>query len=633
MASSQDQVTASADTADTAVAATAAAVHAERIRTLYRQSASLLWVNPLNAAVVAAVLWPSARPSLLAAWVAASAAASALRALHRRQFFQALPAAADTAFWARRLVIGAVLSGALWGLAVVLFYDPRGLGTQLLLVFVVGGMVAGASGTLALHLPAFLGFTAAAVVPTAARMSAEGDPQHLALGGLAIVFGVAMSLIATNTNRAVTEAFRLRFEKQQLLARLSDAQVSLAEANRTLEQRVAERGAALERQTEALRDAQRMESVGLLAGGIAHDFNNLLTVVMGNVSLLLGETRLNTEQRDRLEEVHRAAARGANLVSQLLAFSRRQVMVRRVVDLNVIVAEVRPLLDRLIGEHITLVIASTAESLPVRADPTQLQQVIINLATNARDALDAGGTLTIETAVVDDAPPGTPIPRGRYVVLSVQDTGVGMDADTRRLAFHPFFTTKEVGRGTGLGLATVHGIVEQSGGHVSVESEPGRGSCFQIFLPFAAAENIEVPVSPAQTLVAPTPQTTTILIAEDDTMVRAVTARVLGAAGYTVIEASDGEQALAIIRGHAGLIDLLVSDVVMPNLGGVELAKRVSSERPEIRILLVTGYNPEEMPIVSGETRRVEILQKPFTPAVLLAKISTMLATPSAPSR
>jgi signal transduction histidine kinase/CheY-like chemotaxis protein len=626
LASSQDQVTASADTT---VAATAAAVHAERIRTLYRQSAGILLVSPLNAAVVALVLWPTASSGPLAGWVVATAAVTALRALHRRQYLRALPTASETDFWAQRLVIGAVLTGVLWGLAVVLFYDTRALGTQLLLIFVVAGMIAGASGTLALHLPAFLGFTAAAVVPTAARLIAEGDPQHTALGGLAIVFGAAMSLIASNTNRAVTESFRLRFEKQHLLARLSDAQVSLAEANRTLERRVAERGAALERQTEALRDAQRMESVGLLAGGIAHDFNNLLTVVMGNVSLLLGEPSLDTGKRERLDEIHRAAARGANLVSQLLAFSRRQVMVRKVIDLNRIVAELQPLLGRLIGEHVQLVVAASGESLPVRADPTQLQQVIINLATNARDAMDAGGTLTIEAALVDGTPPGTAIPPGRYVVLSVRDTGVGMEPDTRRMAFHPFFTTKEVGRGTGLGLATVYGIVEQTGGHVSVESEPGCGSCFRIFLPWTATENGDMTVAPPELRPDPIPHATTLLIAEDDTMVRAVTARVLGAAGYTVIEAADGEQALDIIRGHAGLIDLLVSDIVMPNLGGVELAKRVLVERPEILILLVTGYDPEGMSILDDKARPVGFLQKPFTPTQLLAKVSTMLAARS----
>jgi len=626
LASSQDQATVSADTSRVA---TAAAVHAERIRTLYRQSLGLLLVNPLNAALVAVALWWSADRRALIGWVMATAAVAAFRAYYRREYLRDPAPDSDTARWARRLVVGAGASGLLWGLAVVLFYQTRDLGPQLLLVFVVGGMIAGGSGTLALHLPAFLGFTAAAAVPTAVRMLAEGDAQHIAMAGMAIVFGIAMSLLAANTNRAVSESFRLRFENQHLLARLSDAQVSLAEANRTLEQRVAERGAALERQTEALRDAQRMESVGLLAGGIAHDFNNLLTVVMGNVSLLLNDVTLADQTKGRLDEIHRAAARGANLVSQLLAFSRRQMMVRHVVDLNLMVTESHMLLRRLIGEHIDLVVTTAAEPLPVRADPTQLHQVVINLATNARDAMAGGGTLTIETTHIDEAPRDTTIPPGRYAVLSVRDTGVGMDADTRRMAFHPFFTTKEVGRGTGLGLATVHGIVEQSGGHVSVESEPGRGSCFRVFLPLAANEKLDVTVSPAEQVSTPTPRPTTILVAEDDTMVRAVTSRVLDAAGYTVIEAADGEEALAVIGSHVGPIDLLVSDVVMPNLGGLDLAKRVARERPEIRILLVTGYNPDGMSLQDDGTRTVEFLHKPFTPTQLLTMVATILARPA----
>ena len=260
-------------------------------------------------------------------------------------------------------------TGLLWGLGGAVFYDTSAIASQLLLVFVIGGMVAGASGTLALHLPAFLAFTASAVLPVAARMFAEGDTAHIAMGALAIVYGLAMSLIAAHSNRAVSEAFRLRFENQDLLARLSAAQVSLEQTNQTLEQRVAERSAALERQTEALLDAQRMESVGLLAGGVAHDFNNLLTVVMGNIELLLADTGPNPHERSRLEEIQTAANRGATLVSQLLAFSRRQVMVRRVLDLNIVVAEVRPLLDRLIGEHIELVVVvghrATASCRPI----------------------------------------------------------------------------------------------------------------------------------------------------------------------------------------------------------------------------------------------------------------------------
>ena len=223
---------------------------------------------------------------------------------------------------------------------------------------------------------------------------------------LAIVFGVAMSLLAAHSNRAITEAFRLRVEPGSARAAVGHAGV-LEQTNRTLEQRVAERGAALERQSEALRDAQRMESVGLLAGEVAHDFNNLLTVVMGNVELLLGDKQHTLHDRSRLQEIQGASQRAATLVSQLLAFSRRQVMVRQMLDFNAVVADVQPLLTRLIGEHVELVISVAPTPLTVEADATQLQQTIINLATNARDAMAGGGTLTIETALVDGTPPGT----------------------------------------------------------------------------------------------------------------------------------------------------------------------------------------------------------------------------------
>ena len=351
-------------------------------------------------------------------------------------------------------------------------------------------MIAGASGTLALHLPAFVGFTAAAVVPTAARLIAEGDPQHTALGGLAIVYGVAMSLLASNTNRAVTEAFRLRFEKQHLLARLSDAQVSLAEANRTLERRIAERGAALERQTEALRDAQRMESVGLLAGGIAHDFNNLLTVVMGNVSLLLGEPSLDTESRARLDEIHRAAARGANLVSQLLAFSRRQVMVRLVVDLNRIVARAaaaaRPAHWRTRpagGGSGSGVAARASRSHAAAAGHHQPGHQRPRRHGRGRNA-DHRGRARRRSAAGNGDP-------ARPLRASCQ-CGTPASAWTRTPGAWRFTRSSRPRRwvrGTGLGLATVYGIVEQTGGHVAVESEPGCGSCFRIFLPWASTEN------------------------------------------------------------------------------------------------------------------------------------------------
>jgi signal transduction histidine kinase len=610
-------------------AATDVAVQAEQIRTLYSQSLAMFAVSPLTATIVTVVLWPSADRRLLVAWVTAMTVVVIVRAAVRHRYLRAQPSADETATWARRLVWGSLFTGLLWGLGGALFYDPGAFVPQLLLSFAVGGMVAGASGTFALHLPTFLAFAASAILPVAARMVAEGDVPHIAMGGLAIVYGMAMWLITAHSNRALTESYCLRFENHELLEQLTAAQVSLEETNQTLEHRVAERGAALERQSEALRDAQRMESVGLLAGGVAHDFNNLLTVVLGSVELLLADTR-NPLDRSRLAEIKSAANRGATLVSQLLAFSRRQVMVRRVLDLNAVVSDVHPLLTHLIGEHVELVVSLARTPLHVEADPTQLQQTIINLATNARDAMPDGGTLTIATEFIDGVPTGTTFSARRYVTLSVRDTGVGMDAVTKRLAFDPFFTTKDVGRGTGLGLASVYGIVEQSGGHVHVDSAPGRGSCFRVFLPWVAVETTDATDVPAAATAPPVGAThpATIILVEDETLVREIIARVLGRAGYTVLEAHDGEVALQMVRRHAGQIDLVITDVVMARLGGLELARRVADERPGLPILLMSGYNTEEMP---ADDPTIGFLQKPFTPNALLQTVSALLANAGRP--
>jgi signal transduction histidine kinase/CheY-like chemotaxis protein len=609
--------------------ATDTAVQAEQIRTHYSQSLAIFAVSPLTATIVAVVLWPSADRRLLIVWVATMIVVVIVRAAVRQQYLRAQPAADETPTWARRLVWGSFFTGLVWGLGGALFYDPRAFVPQLLLAFAVGGMVAGASGTLALHLPGFLAFAGAAILPVAARMIAEGDVPHIAMGGLGIVYGMAMWLITAHSNRALTESFRLRFVNHELLERLSAAQISLAETNQTLEQRVAERGAALERQSEALRDAQRMESVGLLAGGVAHDFNNLLTVVLGSVDVLLADTR-DAHVRTRLTEIQKAAHRGAILVSQLLAFSRRQVMVRQVLDFNAVVNEVRPLLAHLIGEHIELVVSLARTPLNVEADPTQLQQTIINLATNARDAMPDGGTLTIATELVDGVPDGTTFPAARYVTLRVSDTGIGMDAATRRLAFHPFFTTKDVGKGTGLGLASVYGIVEQSGGRVHVDSEPGRGSCFRIFLPcvsIRAAEETNASEATGTPAVGAV-HSASIILVEDETLVREIAARVLGRAGYTVLEAAHGEEALQMVRRHDGQIDLVITDVVMARMGGLELAQRVAKEHPGLPILLMSGYNTEEMP---EDDPTIGFLQKPFTPSALLQAVSVLLTNAGRP--
>jgi CheY-like chemotaxis protein len=366
---------------------------------------------------------------------------------------------------------------------------------------------------------------------------------------------------------------------------------------------------------------------------VAHDFNNLLTVILGNTALLQESTKLQRVDEGPLGDIRGAAERAASLVSQLLALGRRQARQPRVLDLNGVVTAAHRLLARLIGEHIEVVVALAGKPLPIEADPAQLEQVIVNLATNARDAMPLGGRLTIETGVVEVPPTGegTPTdsgtasvpPPGTYVTLAVSDTGVGMDAETRRRAFEPFFTTKGVGGGTGLGLATVSGIVEQSGGRVFVASEPGKGSCFRVFLPLAQRP---IAGEEAPPRAEPGRWTGTALLVEDEPSVRDVISRTLTGAGLTLLEAEDGERALALAREHAGRIDLLVTDVVMARMGGPELARQLALLRPDLRVLFISGYTAgAQLPSTAEE--HVDFLQKPFTAAALLQRVGRLLST------
>jgi signal transduction histidine kinase/CheY-like chemotaxis protein len=613
-------------------------VRAEQVRTLYRQSAWIVAANPVNSAIVAAVLWSPGRGALCVAWVCTVALVAAARVSLRRRYRRAAPPPPAAPLWARRYVIGTTASGLLWGAGSMLLYDPHAHASELFLAFVVGGMVAGAAGTLAYYLPAFYGFAVPALLPLAARIALQGDRIHVAMGALLVVYGLVLAFTAGNTSGAIAEAFRLRFENEDLAARLAGVQASLEGANRSLEQRVAERGLALERKEEALREARRMESLGLLAGGVAHDFNNLLTVILGNAAVILGKNELPQGARAAVDEVRTAAERAAALVSQLLAFSRRQARRPRVLDLNTVVSDTQRLLSRLIGDNIELVVALPGSPLPVDADPGQLEQVIINLATNARDAMPGGGRLTIETEATDvaaaDSPLVPPLGPGRYVVLSVRDTGVGMDAETRRMAFDPFFTTKDVGHGIGLGLATVHGVVEQSGGHIFVDSEPGQGSTFRVYLPRAETREAAAGAGADDlAALAPVPPAlgtpglaATVLLVEDERIVRALVARALTRAGFTVIEAENGEQALERSRAYEGSIDLLVTDVVMSRMSGPDLAKKLMSDRPGIRVLFVSGFSRNAvLPAVSA-AEGIDFLQKPFTPDDVIDRIARLIA-------
>jgi PAS domain S-box-containing protein len=377
---------------------------------------------------------------------------------------------------------------------------------------------------------------------------------------------------------------------------------------------------------EQFRQSQKMEAVGQLAGGIAHDFNNLLTAILGNTQLLLRDLPPGDAKRGDVEEIRKASERAASLTRQLLAYSRRQMLQPKVLDLNVVVAEMDKMLRRLIGEHIALVAALQSDLGHVRADPNQIEQVIVNLAVNARDAMPDGGKLTIETANVDldetfaQAHLGS-VP-GAYAMLAVTDTGHGMDVNVRAHLFEPFFTTKEVGKGTGLGLATVYGIVKQSGGYISVYSERGRGSTFKIYLPRIATPSA-TPAAPPR--VGAARGSETVLVVEDELAVLTLSRRALEAQGYVVLAASDAAAALRVVERHGGTIHLLLTDVVMPGMSGRDLADRLTAQRPGIRVLYMSGY-PGDAVVQHGTLPSGSaFLQKPFSPDGLARKVRDVL--------
>jgi PAS domain S-box-containing protein len=389
---------------------------------------------------------------------------------------------------------------------------------------------------------------------------------------------------------------------------------------------------ALRHSEEQLRQAQKMEAIGRLAGGVAHDFNNLLTAILGNASLMVEQIPQGDPQRELALEIQKAAERAAGLTRQLLAFGRKQMLEMRVVDLNAMIADMRNMLGRVIGEHIDLIVAPTPGLGRIQADPSQIEQVILNLVVNARDAMPAGGKLVVETSNVDIddefATQHPPLQAGHHVMLAVSDTGVGMDAETQAHIFEPFYTTKERGRGTGLGLSTVYGIVRQSGGYIWVYSAPGKGSAFKVYFPRADAA--PEAGEPASVVPETLRGSETVLLVEDESVVRTLVRNTLIQHGYRVLEAESGAQAIRIASRHSGPLHLLVTDVVMPGMSGRELAERLMRGRRNLRVLYISGYTDEIIAHhgVLGPGRG--FLQKPFTLDALARKVRETLEAPAA---
>jgi len=383
-----------------------------------------------------------------------------------------------------------------------------------------------------------------------------------------------------------------------------------------------------------LQQAQKMDAIGRLAGGVAHDFNNLLLVISAYAELMLDSLAAEDPLRRNVAEIMTASRRAADLTRQLLAFGRKQMQLLQVLDLNTVIGEITTMLPRLIGEDIELVFAPAHDLGKVKADPIQIEQVVMNLAANARDAMPGGGTLTIETATVrvDESyvQRHSIVPAGDYVLLTVTDSGQGIAAEDLAHIFEPFYTTKEAGKGTGLGLATVYGIVKQNGGFVWVYSEPGLGTTFKVYLPQVQSLSSDIVITkPAES----SPRgCETLLLVEDEASVRQAARQFLTRSGYNVLEAIDGEDALRASREHGGPIQLMITDVVMPRLGGPRLAERLADERPDMKVLFVSGY-AETTILQHGKIDvRTRFLQKPFSLKTLARKVREVLEANEAPA-
>ena len=411
---------------------------------------------------------------------------------------------------------------------------------------------------------------------------------------------------------------------------LHKAILELQMAHSQMERRVVERTQELNAATSQLLQAQKMEAIGQLAGGVAHDFNNLLTVILGYCELILHGVGPNDPLREDLEEIHKAGTNAVALTRQLLAFSRKQIIEPRVLDLNAVIVETTRMLQRLVGENIEVEIHLAPGLGRVRADPGQVNQVLVNLVVNARDAMPDGGKVTIETdnAHLDQsyADMHVSVIPGPYVALAVSDTGTGITPEVQARLFEPFFTTKEQGKGTGLGLASVYGIVKQNEGNIWLYSEIGHGTTFKIFLPRVAADADALPAAgPLKTAAL----TGTILVVEDNDGLRALTSKILRGHGYLVLAANNATEALRICGAHPGPIALLLTDVVMPGLSGPSLAAQLTADRGETRVLYMSGYASDAIVRHGVLDGSVAFLPKPFSADALARKVQEVLAEPT----
>jgi signal transduction histidine kinase/CheY-like chemotaxis protein len=585
------------------------------INTLYEQLPVVLIVNTVNSSLVAVVLASYMGQALWLIFLALTLLLTAVRMVGWRVYWSRAPAVRATPRWAIIATMGSGLSGLLWGAGSALLL-PDSLVEQTFVAFVIGGMCVASLVSFSFYLPAFIAYVFPASLPLAGRFFLDGWPVH---GDMMVVFALAITLAAYKSSHSFSTGLRLNFH---LIERTNE----LSAANTRLEKEIAQRRVAEDR----LRQAHKMEAIGQLTGGIAHDFNNLLTAVVGHLEMAEARVIRDSRTSGLVQAALRAADRGAALTRHLLAFARRQHLEPRAVDILAVVDGVEKMLRQTIGHDIRLVTQIGADLPPAWVDPNQLELAILNLALNARDAMPVGGTLriTAKNGRAESAFSPADLSSGNYLIVSVSDTGTGMNPEALARAFEPFFTTKEAGRGSGLGLSIVHGFAAQSGGSVQITSSLGNGTNVDLWLPRAEGHFIKCS-DPEPEASITEPSQSRILVCDDDADVRAVVGAFLRDSGYVVWEAPNPFLAFEILD-REWPIDLLIADYAMPEMNGLAVIDRAQAHYHGLRVLLMSGHADI---LQAGRISGIPLLPKPFKVAELRRRITETLQASSSDAR
>jgi signal transduction histidine kinase/CheY-like chemotaxis protein len=586
-------------------------IYVAQIRALYQHIPIVLLVNVVNSALVAIVLASYKGQTWWLVFLALTIALTGAHAFGWVRYRQTRQSVESASRWAAAATVGSGLSGLLWGVGSALLLSDN-LVEQTFVAFVIGGMCAASLVAFSNYLPAFIAYVFPASLPLAGRFFLDGWTVH---GDMMVVFAVTISLAACNSARGFVHGLRLNCD-------LTEKTKELVSANQRLHLEMEQRRTA----EDQLRQIHKMEAVGQLTGGIAHDFNNLLTIVVGQLEMAQNRVSADPRTVASLQAALRAAERGAALTRHLLAFARRQHLDPRPVDIPGVFSAAERLLEQTIGPGIALVIRSDLDLHPAWIDPNQLELAILNLALNARDAMPGGGVLSISAENRQGAIGSLPseLRPSDYVVISVTDTGIGMNKETLQRAFEPFFTTKEASRGSGLGLSIVHGFAAQSGGLVEIASTPGEGTRVDLWLPRAETKISQCVVpNPDPSILEPSHAR--ILVCDDDSGVLSFVATVLRDNGHVVWEADTPSKALAIVEREQPL-DLLLVDYAMPGMNGIAVIDRARACQRELNVILMSGHADV---LRSGGVSGIPLLAKPFKVAELRQRICEVLWVPS----